>query len=115
VKKIFLSLVLAVWCVAARAAGNGPWVLTQAQWSGVTRAAQVVSLDPLRRAIQAFDAQPGAHLVVVHNGGEDGLFWASDLEGWLVALGVPTDRIVDRIGAIKPGRIQLRIEPAPPG
>lgn len=114
-KKIVISLFLVTWCVAARAAGNGPWVLTQAQWGGVTRASQVVALDPLRQAIQAFDARPGARLVVVHNGGEDGLFWASDLEGWLVALGVPTDRIVDRIGAIQPGRIQLQIEPAPKG
>ncbi len=115
-KKILLSILLAAGCVGARAADTGGgWVLTQAQWSGITRASQVVAIAPLREAIKAFDAQSGARLVVIHNGGEDGLFWASDLEGWLVSLGVPSNRIVDRIGAIRPGRIRLQVEPAPKG
>jgi hypothetical protein len=114
-KKLFLSILLATGCLGAQAADNGGWMLTQAQWSGVTQASQVAAITPLRQAVKALDAQPGARLVVVHNGGEDGLFWASNLEGWLVSLGVPTDRIVDRIGAIKPGRIRLQIEPAPKG
>lgn len=114
-KKILVSVLMTVWCAYAWAGGNGPWILTEAQWSGVTQASQVVAIAPLRQAISAFDAQPGARLVVVHNGGEDGLFWASNLEGWLISLGVPTNRIIDRIGAIKPGRIRLQIEPAPKG
>lgn len=95
----------------AEAASTAHWTLTQAQWNGVTSAAQVIAVKPLRAAIAAFDATPGARLVVIHNGGEDGLFWAADLKGWLVALGVPSARIVDRISAIPPGRIRLQIRP----
>ncbi|MGA7964590.1 MAG: hypothetical protein WCB49_01580 [Gammaproteobacteria bacterium] len=98
----------------AEAASTTQWTLTQAQWSGVTSAEQVIEVKPLRAAIAAFDATSGVRLVVIHNGGEDGLFWAADLKGWLVALGVPSARIVDRIGAIPPGRIRLQIE-APSG
>lgn len=95
----------------AQAAGARQWTLTQGQWSGVTGAAQVVRVAPLRAAIEALDAEPGSRLVIIHNGGEDGLFWDADLKGWLVALGVPSARIVDRIGAIPPGRIRLRVQP----
>lgn len=108
-------LVLALGlAAAAEAAGARQWTLTQGQWSGVTTAAQVVRVAPLRAAVEALDAEPGSRLVVIHNGGEDGLFWAADLKGWLVALGVPSSRIVDRIGAIPPGSIHLRLQ-APGG
>lgn len=105
---LVLSLALAG---VAEAAGARQWTLTQGQWSGVTSAAQVVRIAPLRAAVEALDAEPGSRLVVIHNGGEDGLFWAADLKGWLVALGVPTARIVDRIGVLPPGRIHLRLQP----
>ncbi|MGH8128423.1 MAG: hypothetical protein ACRETC_08660 [Gammaproteobacteria bacterium] len=96
----------------AHAASSAQWTLTQAQWSGVTSATQVLAVKPLHAAIAAFDAMPGSRLVVIHNGGEDGLFWAGNLKGWLVALGVPSTRIVDRIGAIAPDKIRLQVEPA---
>lgn len=95
----------------AGAASTPQWTLTQAQWSGVTTAAQVVGLKPVHAAMAAFDAAPGSRLVVIHNGGEDGLFWAANLKGWLVALGVPSSRIVDRIAAISPDKIRLQVEP----
>ncbi len=96
----------------APAASVTQWTITRTQWSGVVTAAQVLEVQPLHAAIVALDAMPGSRLVVIHNGGENGLFWASDLEGWLVALGVPSVRIVNRIGAIASDRIRLRIEPA---
>lgn len=107
---------LAVLCLcglsatASASQGPGPWTLTRAEWSGLTRASQVVAIKPLQAAVAALNARPHARLVVAHNGGEDGLFWASELEGWLVALGVPSGRVVDRIGAIAAGHIRLQIE-----
>lgn len=112
--RISATLMLAGFCAVAQAAGTGAWTLTRAEWSGVTDGAQVVAIAPLRAAVNALDKHRDARLVVLHNGGEDGLFWASDLEGWLVSLGVPSSRIDDRIGAIKPGRIRLQLAP-PPG
>ena len=107
-----IVLVAALACVCdAGAASVQQWTITQAQWSGVVTAGQVVALAPLRAAIRVFDATPGARLVVIHNGGENGLFWTADLTGWLVALGVPSTRIVERTAAIPPTEIRLRVEP----
>lgn len=110
--KVMSAFLLALGISAGADAGVAQWTLTQAQWSGVTTAAQVIELRPVHAAVAAFDAAPGSRLVVIHNGGEDGLFWAADLKGWLVALGVPTSRIVDRIEAIAPDKIRLEVEPA---
>lgn len=103
-------LVLAVSAGSASAASPRQWTLTRSQWSGVTTAAEVVAIKPLHAAVAAFEATPGARLAVIHNGGEDGLFWAADLKGWLVALGIPSARIADHTEAIPQDEIRLRIE-----
>ncbi len=110
--KGLIALLLALGLgFGAHAASVTQWTITRAQWSGVVTAAQVLEVQPLQAAIVALDALPGSRLVVIHNGGENGLFWASDLKGWLVALGVPSARIVNRTGAIASDKIRLRIEP----
>lgn len=86
------------------------WTLTRAEWAGVQSASQVIAIGPVREAVTALAADPGSLLAVVHNGGEDGVFWASDLEGWLISLGVPAARIEDRAGAVVPGKLRLELE-----
>lgn len=106
------AVALLVAAAVAQAGTPAQWTLTRAEWSGVTQAAQVIHIKPLRAAVTALDKQPGAKLIVEHNGGEDAVFWAANLEGWLVALGVPSARIVDRTTAIAPDRITLRLQSA---
>lgn len=112
-KSPMLSIVLGTLAAvaAARGAPAHQWTLTRAQWAGGNTAASIVALAPLRAAVRALDAHAGAKLAVVHNGGEDGVFWASDLEGWLVALGVPAARIVDRTGAVSADELRLELLP----
>lgn len=94
----------------AAAAAPQSWTLTRAEWAGASSASRVVSLPPLRAAVKALDSHPGARLAVVHNGGEDGIFWASQLEGWLVSLGVPHKRLLDRAGGVRAGQLRLELE-----
>lgn len=106
-----MALVLAALAGTSAAHGRSPrqWTMTRAQWAGGSDAAHIVAIAPLRAAVKALDAHPGARLAVVHNGGEDGVFWASDLEGWLVALGVPAAKIVDRTGAVPTSELRLEL------
>lgn len=113
-KLLALSILLATLTGAAGALGAPAphqWTLTRAQWAGGADAAQIVAISPLRSALHALDANAGTKLVVVHNGGEDGIFWASDLEGWLIALGVPAKRIFDRAGAVPVDQMRLEVLP----
>lgn len=105
---VVVATVLAAPMAVAAAPQN--WTLTRAEWAGADSASRVVALSPLRAAMKALDSHPGARLAVVHNGGEDGVFWASQLEGWLVSLGVPHKRLVDRSGAVRTGQLRLELE-----
>lgn len=110
--RLCFAVVAAAALLAGVASGQDAsqsWTLTRAQWPATENARDIVALAPVRAAVRALSDARGARLVVLHNGGEDGDFWASDLEGWLIALGVPARRIVDRAGALPPGELRLRI------
>jgi len=104
-----IGLVAGAALAGTAVAAPASWTMTRAQWGGAGRAGQVVRIAPLRAAVTALDAKPGARLAVIHNGGEEGIFWASRVERWLVALGVPKARIADRTGAVRAGRLRLEL------
>lgn len=109
------ALLLAAVSAAAGAGAPQSWTLTRAQWAGADRAARVVALAPVRAAVAALSAAPGARLAVIHSGSEDAVFWASDLEGWLIALGVPSARIDDTTAAVPANELRLRVRSAGAG
>ncbi|MGH8225460.1 MAG: hypothetical protein ACRER1_04830 [Gammaproteobacteria bacterium] len=109
-----LALTVLMLCASAAAASQ-TWVLTRAEWAGPLNAQRVIALAPVRSAVHALDAASGSRILVAHNGGEEGLFWASNLEGWLVALGVPAARIVDRSAGVPPNEIHLELLPPAAG
>lgn len=112
--KRLLLLVLALAAVPAFAAPGAPsWVLTLSEWSGPKTGERILGMKPLRAVVQALDATPQARLEVMHNGGESGVFWAVQIKGWLVSLGVSGSRIVLRTGAIGPDRVRILL--LPPG
>jgi len=109
-----LLLLLALLAIPASAAPGTPsWILTLGEWSGPKTGERILDMKPLRAAVQALDSTPKARLEVMHNGGEGGVFWAVQIEGWLVSLGVPGSRIVLRTGAIKLDRVRILL--LPPG
>ncbi len=93
----------------AAAAATRSWTVTREQWGSPQEAGQVIAIRALRSAVQSLDKVPGARLAVIHNGGEDGIFWASRVEGWLVSLGVPAARIVDSTGAVSSNELRLEL------
>lgn len=111
------AFALAILVAAASAAAAPPvshtWTLTRAEWAGPRSAERVIALAPVRAAVKALAAAPRSRLLIAHNGGEDGLFWASDLKGWLIALGVPGKRIVNRSAGVPSNEIRLQLLPPP--
>ena len=54
---------------------------------------RVLRFDALAAAVRALDERAGAAIVIRYPGGDEGLLWATQLEDWLVALGVPSAAI----------------------
>src|SRR5690348_8997687 len=69
------------------------------QWALPRSGQALLALPPLRAAVQDWVAHPGARIVLVHAGSDVGNLWAGELQDWLVALGVPSDRIEKKVSA----------------
>ena len=105
--RIFL---LAAALAAADVLAAESWTITAAEWSRPRSGEVVAAIPGLASAVRALDAQPDSRLLVRHPGGEEGALWAAELRDWLVALGVPADRIEWVPGGVPPDRIELDIE-----
>jgi hypothetical protein len=82
--------------------------LTAEHWARPRSAAYVASLPEVRRAIEIYERQPQGVIVLHHATTEEAGLWAEELRGWLVALGLPGERIVT-VTELRP-RDTLRIE-----
>ena len=87
------------------AASGGPavdpdsFVISADQWSAPRSGLALVKLAPIHAALVDWLADPQARLVIQHAGSDTGNLWAGELQDWLVALGVPADRIDKRVSA----------------
>lgn len=78
-------------------ADSDRFAITAEQWALPRSGAELVKLPPLRAAMQDWIAHPGAQLLIVHSGSDTESLWAGELTDWLVALGVPADRVSKRV------------------
>lgn len=105
-----ILFVLLLSCALPAVAADNSWVLSADTWNQPRSAAMVIQLPPVRAAVAAWAQAPEARkLILLHAGGEAGSLWAQELQGWLVALGVPADRIESRPGA-KAGELDLQVQ-----
>ena len=93
-------------------AADGPWVVDAEFWAA-PRSGEVVLAEPgVRAAIDTLMfREPASRLVIRHPGGETGQLWAEELLGWLVALGIPSARIVTEPGGVRDDQLQLTVAP----
>lgn len=81
------------------------------QWAQPRSGSELLHLAPFSAAVQDWVHNPGARIVIVHAGSDQGSLWASELSDWLVALGVPSDHIDKRVsGDQGEGSITLLVE-----
>lgn len=67
--------------------------ISQSEWESPNRSQALLSDPALRQLLQAWSKHPKARLRVEYPGGEQGVIWANRLTGWLVAFGVPKQKI----------------------
>ncbi len=105
----FLLFLLLLGCLPATAAENPRFALQYDVWSVPRRAETLIAMPALRGAVQALRATPAGRLILRYPGGDAGTLWVNELESWLVALGVPRERIEKTPGSADPRRIELEI------
>jgi hypothetical protein len=83
-------------------------LLTAADWAQPRGGEQILQHPVLVQAMETLrDKQ---RLQLVYPGGDEGLLWASELQAWLVALGLPLQRMELLPGSPRPDVLELRID-----
>jgi hypothetical protein len=83
--------------------------ITEEQWSRPRTGAMIISLRELSGLINRLDRFPNRHLVLRYRTGDDGILSVEELRAWLIALGIPSDRIVLIPGLHQTGVVDIRI------
>jgi hypothetical protein len=95
---------------AAGAAAEGrSWSLGADSWARPRDGQSVARMTPLPEAIAEWSADTTQQLVIRYPGGEDGQLWAFELRSWLVALGVPQEKLELVAGSQQADRIEIEL------
>lgn len=85
------------------------YTLTHEQWS-VPRSAEVIlNMPAIRSAINEFNQAEHSRLRLHYPGGDTGSLWINELKSWLVALGVPGNRIESIPGTEEKQTLKLEV------
>jgi hypothetical protein len=69
-------------------------VLTAEQWERGRSGDTILQLPAVRAIVDDWLADTARLIEIRYPGGEEGEFWVHELEDWLVALGIPADKLV---------------------
>jgi len=107
-RPVTAGVCLALLLAATRVQADAQWRLTEATWVQPRSAEAVLGMDAVAGAFRAWHRASNAVLVIRYPGGEEGTLWAAQLHDWLVALGIPSDRI-ERVPGGRPGGLGLDV------
>jgi hypothetical protein len=113
VKSSFVpALVLAV-CIAGFAicARADSFTISADDWAQPRSGAEMAAMAPVRAAVQDWMKHPGYHIVILHSGDDIGSLWSSEVQDWLVSLGIPSTAIEKRISGQDENSVTLSVEP----
>jgi len=106
--RLFLLLI-----VALPASAEEVWTLDAADWARPRHGEWLASHPPLVAAIGALQQSPHSVLQLRYPGGDEGTLWVGELQAWLVALGLESERIEALPGSSAEDAIQLEVIAAP--
>jgi len=94
-----LTFLLASMAATDAAADPHSRPLSAEQWALPRSGDALIRLAPLRDTVADWLATPDARIVIQDSGSDAANLWAGELQDWLVALGIPQDRIDRRVSA----------------
>jgi len=106
---------LAAWlCVAAIGVASDAWAgsytITAELWMQPRSGKVFLEMPPVRAAVNDWMQHPGSHLVILHSGDDVGSLWASEVQDWLVSLGIPSSDIRKAVSGQDENSVTLAVE-----
>ena len=114
-----LPLLIMLICTAAYSAESVE-IITADQWARPRSGDSLVQMPALKRTVRNYlgpsdgqsgghDAQRGQRILIRHPRGEEGVLWAEELRGWLIALGIPSTDIATSPESTRVDAIELAV------
>jgi hypothetical protein len=100
------SLVPAAAAEAGDTPGTG--VLHAEQWELSRHGDRILDINGIAETVRSWMTDPAQRIELQYPGGEEGELWVHELMDWLVALGVPSDRLVAAPGSGQEDIIRLQ-------
>ena len=104
-----LTITAGFLLTGAVVAAEQQWQLGADTWSRPRDGRAVAQMEPLAKAVSHWSQDTAGHLIIRYPGGEEGLLWAHELRSWLVALGVPSQKLELLAGSQQADRIELEL------
>ncbi len=67
--------------------------ITASEWTRPRAGETVAHLPGLAAIVNKSQQTTQKHIVIRHPDGEEGILWAEELRGWMIALGIASTRI----------------------
>ncbi|MFO7594405.1 MAG: hypothetical protein R6X15_10235 [Pseudomonadota bacterium] len=85
------------------------WEISASEWARPRHGDWLVQEPALAAALKRIQLDPSYRLQIHYPGGDEGVLWAEELQSWLVALGLESDRIERVPGSGAADRVRLRV------
>jgi len=84
--------------------------ISTSTWGHPKNAKEVLKIRPLASVMRKLINRPQAKLNILYHGDDKGTDWATNIRGWLISLGLKSDRIILSPESYKPDIIVFRIQ-----
>ncbi len=102
-------VIAGMFCIALTAQAE-VFEVSAEQWSRPRSGERIIALAPLQNLVRYLDKKTTEVVVIRYAGGDEGLLWAEELRGWIIALGIPGNRVRLHAGLPDPDRLVLETE-----
>ncbi len=104
-----LSRLFLLLLIVSPVSAETVWTLEAADWARPRHGEWLASHPPLLAAIDTLQQTPHSRLQLRYPGGDEGALWVGELQAWLVALGLESERIETLPGSSAEGAILLEV------
>lgn len=108
-KKSILILLLAAFANLSFAANIE--LLHAAEWSVPKKTQTLLEMPAIYNSMLKLQNNSSSYLKIKYPGGDEGTLWANELQSWLVALGLSSERIELSPGSAISTTIELEVLP----
>lgn len=87
-------------------------VITADDWARPRSGESLVQMPAIKQTVRTYLGHDAQRILIRHPRGEEGVLWAEELRGWLVALGVPSEDVSVSPESSREDAIELEVTAA---